>query len=377
MGDDLTAARRFCNSVRSDMSALIDGVSAQPCAAPDILIGSLDSIQSGAKQLKARAIFRAAQTVVNAVNDRAPLPTLQGRILSLNKLFTQYEDGLDDIAPRPANGALADHELLPKLSETKSHDEALDARYTAARQALAPLMGFTQDRPEREDLIKLAGFTAAELKTTAAEEASSIDAVLEPLFQEPADITEQPDAVLPKSIAAPLFTQPAAMKSLRQIDAARHVEFETLMPDFISHALQEARQSDKTVSVSYAAEDVSVAYEQLTAFQSLLSHIAKRLVGSVLERPETRRGRGLSGAGHIAITATQTSGKISVSIECPGKALAASAYMPTGQSVEGLIITPGGEARADHAHIVLTAPRRPRAAPDMKPLSSTSTEMAL
>jgi len=164
MGDDLTAARRFCNSVRSDMGALIDGVSAQPCAAPDILIGSLDSIQSGAKQLKARAIFRAAQTVVNAVNDRAPLPTLQGRILSLNKLFTQYEDGLDDIAPRPANGALADHELLPKLSETKSHDEALDARYTAARQALAPLMGFTQDRPEREGLIKLAGFTAAELK---------------------------------------------------------------------------------------------------------------------------------------------------------------------------------------------------------------------
>ncbi len=402
MGDDLTAARRFCNTVRSDMSTLIDGVCAQPCAAPDVLIGSLDSIQSGAKQLKARSIFRAAQTVVNAVNDRAPLPTLQGRVLSLNKLICQYEGGLNDIAPRPANGALAYDNQFDPLPTGKTD---LDARYKAARDALAPIIGLSRKGPERDNLFSLANFSNAELaaqmetpekppEKLAADLPSDI--VLESLFDENVGIdmptsllseaagpsetalleTKMSGTALSKFTPEPIFTQPAAMQSIREIDFARQIDFETLMPDFISQALQEARQTDKTVSVSYAADGVSLDHKQLTAFQALFDHIAKTLVGSVLERPETRRRRGASGAGHIAITATQSSTKISISIECPGTALAVSAYMPTGQSVEGLIITPGGNAKEGHAHIVLTAPRRKRAVPSASSSGTASAEMA-
>jgi len=397
MGDDLTAARRFCNTVRSDMSALIDGVCARPCAAPDVLIRSLDSIQSGAKQLKARSIFRAAQTVVNAVNDRAPIPTVQGRILSLNKLIAQYETGLNDIAPRPANGVLADDDL-PALLPTGETD--LDARYNAARDALAPMMGLSRKGPERDNLVSLANFSDAELKDTVnrfeklqadgpsdivLESLFSSDAEMEiePAFSSPALLIESapaknaaPDITFSEFPSDPLFTQPAALQSIREIDFAREIEFETLMPEFISQSLQEARQTDKTVSVSYAADGVCLDHSQSAAFKTLLTHIAKTLVGSVLERPETRRSRGASGAGHIAITASQSSTNIVISIECPGTALAVSAYMPLGQSVEGLVITPGEKAQEDYAHIVLTAPRKRRSTPTLKPSNAASAEMA-
>jgi len=166
MGDDLTAARRFCDSVRSDMSALMEGVCAQPCAAEDVLLGSLVRIQSGAKRLHARAIFRAAQTVVNAVNDSAPLPTVQGRILSLNKLVVQYEGGLDDIAPRPAN---VEHDIQEPVDSSLVFADAeppmpdIEARFRAARAALLPLMSFAQTGADREALARLAKFSDNEI----------------------------------------------------------------------------------------------------------------------------------------------------------------------------------------------------------------------
>jgi len=274
MGDDLTAARRFCNTVRSDMSALIDGVCARPCAAPDVLIRSLDSIQSGAKQLKARSIFRAAQTVVNAVNDRAPIPTVQGRILSLNKLIAQYETGLNDIAPRPANGVLADDDL-PALLPTGETD--LDARYNAARDALAPMMGLSRKGPERDNLVSLANFSDAELKDAVnrfeklqadgpsdivLESLFSSDAEMEiePAFSSPALLIESapaknaaPDITFSEFPSDPLFTQPAALQSIREIDFAREIEFETLMPEFISQSLQEARQTERRAAAAALA----------------------------------------------------------------------------------------------------------------------------
>ena len=404
MGDDLTAARRFCTTVRSDITSLMDGVCAQPCAAPDVLIGSLVSIQSGAKQLHARAIFRAAQTVVNAVNDRAPLPTVQGRLLSLNKLITQYEAGLTDIAPRPANGDLAQQidvqAPAPVSTGPRGTCSDLDVRYAAARQALAPLMGFAKG-PERQSLVQLADFKDAEL--APAPKDTALDIQLETLFDDssdpaveavmlsetlsPDDPDVQPlaapdtESVRPHLlnddvISQPLFTQPISVHSIRHIDSLRQIDFETLMPDFISLALQEARQTDKTVSVSYASEGVSLSKGQISAFHSVLGHVAKTLVSRVLERPETRRLRGESGAGHIAITATQTQDKVSVSIECPGKALTVSDFMPAAQSLEGLTITLGENAKEGHAHIILKASRKSRTPQSDASSQPKSTEIA-
>lgn len=365
MGDDLTTARRFCDNVRGDMSALIDAVCTQPCAAPDVLIDSLDRIQSGAKRLHARAIFRAAQTVVNAVNDSAPLPALQGRILTLNKLIVQYETGLDDIMPRPANGddaplEIKDSALVFAAAAPPMPD--IDARFRAARAALAPLMGFAKPGQESEALTRLARFSDDDIiavKTQSESLEAQSDILLETLFEDGPEMRAA-DTPLVDSQAdtAHTFTPRArAATAVERADTAQ-LDFETLMPDLISCALQEARQTDKTVSVSYAAEGVSFSASQLPALQSLFAHIAKTLVHAVLELPETRRQRGASGAGHIAITAAQQAATLSVSIECAGRAQTVSAFIPAGQVIEGLLITPGQNAGEGHTHIVLTVPRK-------------------
>lgn len=381
MGDDLTAARRFCDTVRSDMSSLMEGVCAQPCAAQDVLVGSLDRIQSGAKRIHARAIFRAAQTVVNAVNDRSPLPTVQGRVLSLNKIISQYEIGLEDIAPRAANLGGDFQGSAPSLAQPQTEQTTtefsiapppmpdVEARFTAARAALAPLMHFAKPGREHAGLVKLAEFSKTELQPATAPDTAGI------MMEELCDLGP----------AAPVQTQTPAASSppRKELQKELLADFEMLMPAFVSGALGEARQTDKTVSVSYAAEGVSVAQKQLPALQSVFDHIAKTLVRSVLERPETRRARGESGAGHIAVTATQTSETVMVSIECRGRALAVSAFMPPDDKrAEGLIITPGqngeeGDAhKAGLVHIVLTVPRKTPAAHTASALRLIPAEIA-
>ncbi len=354
MGDDLIAARRICDTVRSDIALLMDAICAQPPASPDILMRPLDRIQTHAKQMHARGIFRAAQTVVNSLMDHAPLPTVQGRALSLNKLITQYELGLDEIAPRAANLQADDLLSVSAVSQSEAPAEIIyaeteppmpdvEARFRAARVALAPLMVHAKQGQERSALIKLAKFEEHEI----------------------------PQPVTVKSQKLPTVEPQETF-----------LNFEMLMPEFIGHALQEARQVDKTVSVSYAADEVKFPQSQLSALRDLFDHIAKTLVRSVLERPETRRARGLSGAGHIALTATQTPEAIRISIECPGAPLVMSAFSPSANSpaqqaaLGDLSILPGVNANEGRAHIVLTVPRQNQKKKLEPQIKSNSAEMA-
>ncbi len=360
MGDDLKIARRFCATIRADIATLIKGVSA---AVPNSLIPLLASIQFEAKIAHARGIYRAAQTVIDAINDGAPLATVQGRVLSLNALATQYEQGLDEIAPQaanvPANVVVsAEDAIAPEVSEIIAPetsedievictDAAITARYDAAREALRPLMGFAQPA-ERKALNAVAGFDDAEIAPIAK-------------------------VAIPST---PIYRSP------------EKVDFETLMPGFTSHALHCARQCAKTVSVSYSCEGVTLSRGQAQALQAVLAHIAETFVSGVLEPAETRRARGQSGAGHIALTAKSIGEQVSVSIDCPsGPLLAAasntplsvSAFIPSMHGVSGFNMTPGENMRNGLCHIVLSLSRSEN--PVIKPRSEntvvmpTSTEM--
>ncbi len=329
MGDDLKIARRFCDTIRADISALIEGVSAPPFVAlPTPLIHRLASIQSEAKIAHARGIYRAAQTVIDGLNDDAPLATVQGRVLSLKTLATQYEQGLDEIAPKPANVAATVQDVIaPEVrvsedAEVICTDVAMTARYDAAREALRPLMAFAQPA-EREALNAVAGFDA--------------------IAQAPAQIYRSPEMV----------------------------DFETLMPGFTSHALHCARQCAKTVSVSYSCEGAALSRGQAHAMQAVLAHIAETFVSGVLEPAETRRARGENGAGHIALTAKSIGEQVSVSIDCPSGPLLASAssasvstaplsvsaFIPPLHSVAGFNMTPGENMQNGLCHIVLSLSR--------------------
>jgi len=101
--------------------------------------------------------------------------------------------------------------------------------------------------------------------------------------------------------------------------AEPQVSFESLMPDVTNSALRAARTQGKSVSVSYAADELSVADSQVEAVRGQLQDIVTRLVRTKIATPNTRIAKGLPRGGHIDISAKETSKGLDISIECAGE----------------------------------------------------------
>jgi len=97
------------------------------------------------------------------------------------------------------------------------------------------------------------------------------------------------------------------------------VSFESLMPDVTNSALRAARAQGKSVSVSYAADGLSVADSQVEAVREQLEDIVTHLVGTHIASPNSRLAKGLSRGGHIDISAQETAEGLDISVECDGK----------------------------------------------------------
>lgn len=97
------------------------------------------------------------------------------------------------------------------------------------------------------------------------------------------------------------------------------VSFESLMPSVTDIALRTARAQNKSVSVSYAADELTLANSQVDAVRGQLEDIITRLVRTNIARPETRLAKGLSRGGHIDISAKQDSKGLDIQIECDGE----------------------------------------------------------
>ena len=105
------------------------------------------------------------------------------------------------------------------------------------------------------------------------------------------------------------------------VDVARKiseplVSFESLMPDVTDSALRVARSQGKSVSVSYAADGLSVADSQVEAVRGQLEDIVTRLVRTHIASPNSRLAKGLSRGGHIDISAQETSDGLDISVQC-------------------------------------------------------------
>ena len=83
--------------------------------------------------------------------------------------------------------------------------------------------------------------------------------------------------------------------------------------------LRSARQSEKSVSISTACDNVRLTKDQLSKLETMLVMMGQELVRDSVDTPDVRASRGQSRSAHIALTATQQDDKVHILIACEGK----------------------------------------------------------
>ena len=265
LGDDLEHAHIFVTSALSDMDLLLSDLRLDRERALKTVI----SVQSGAKSMKARGISRAATAVIQSYQDHHQQPKIDGRLMALYKLVVQYNDGLNEITeqiqtPEFSAGTSAETLELDELDlEIIDHELA----YDQAKATLSELLPLAQNE----------------------------SGVLERLIN------------LDLSINTDLH---------RELEKEPQVSFESLMPEVTDAALRSARGQGKSVSISYAAENLLIENSQVEQVRGELDRIVERLVKGKIGTPQQRQNAGLSRSGHIDVSAKQGLKGLNISVIC-------------------------------------------------------------
>lgn len=262
MGDDLTQAGEFITFAMAQMDILLSELRLEPEQALPIVT----AVSQSAKSVNARGIFLAAKRVIDSYDNGYSQPKIDGRLMSLYKLVVQYHSGWQDIAPNAPE--LAAPISAPAAQGTRS---AIEQKYQSARAVLTELMPFAGQ--EHGTLGALMG----------------LDITLGSLQEEPSE-------------------PPTPMS-----------DFETIMPDLINEALRFARVQGKSVSLSYAADDLKLRAVELTATYIRLEDIITDFISRKIASPSQRAQQGLARGGHIDISVLRAGANTKLSITCEGE----------------------------------------------------------
>jgi len=252
LGDDLQQARIFVTSTMSDMDLLLSDLRLDK----DRAITTLIRIQTQAKHMQARGIYRAAKVVIESYQDQHKQPKIDGRLMALYKLIVQYSDGLNEIAP---------------IMESKPQDQVPPQIKINAQQA------YDSAHANLSELLPLAG-----------EHREALESLMHLNLN-------------PASVSVP------------------QISFESFMPDITDAALRQARGQGKSVSISYAAENLFIEDSQVEQVRQELGHIVERLVRGKIGTPDQRYNAGLPRSGHIDISAAQGPEGLNISVLCEGE----------------------------------------------------------
>lgn len=253
MGDNLLAARQFTDECHGHLVPLLSAPSLDKTHVTEVL----SAIKCSAKDMNARAIFRAAQTAIEEFGNVQTAAQTTGALLALNKLVCQYTEGLNEVAP------VINEETLQDIYEAER------LQWREARETFLPLQRFAQN----------------------AEEASLL------------------------SVLANLHPAIPGEKAVPSTES-----FDELMTDITDESLRNARESEKSVSVSYATDEILMDQDLADAAQAALIDICNGLIHRSVEDPKRRQTQGLSGAAHIAITAKRQGDFFDILVSCEGPA---------------------------------------------------------
>lgn len=319
MGDSLKAASRF---VSQSMDSLDHLMAAEPLNYVSA-IDQLSTLQSGAKAMRARSIYRAVQTAVDMIHKGDTSQRVQSEFTLIRSLVEQYKSGLDEVLV----------EFLPTSSSTEMHQAAAPQNMGSANdETLQSPVGDMIDSLNSQLQI---GMSEGSIEASHAEEtqfsgdieAETVDDLskatqtLQPLIQY-ASTEKDRDALHALSRFHTLATPKTAANG--EIGPAtklqkKVVEIESLMPELTNVALTSARHMGKNVSVSYAVNDVRIGQDVAEHLRVALRDLMSILIRGSLEIPDVRRERGESGAGHLSIVSTLVQGKVKLEIQCTGR----------------------------------------------------------
>jgi len=259
-GDDLIAARRFTDLCHTHMSEIFSG---GQLPLTDVL-GRLDEIKTEAKSLRARSIYKTAQTVIDDLTGRRSVAACAGSVLVLQKLIQQYEGGLSEIAP-----VMHRREKVVKAAVNGPAIISDMARQREAVQTLSPLIKFAgkDDQANLVTLVNLAANSAG---------------------------------------------------GSQEIPGKQRIDI--IMPGLTNHWLRLARAQSKSISVSAALDEALLETGALKKIQKQIKLLGEILISQSIELPEKRADKGLSRSAHMAITAKQSDKMMHILISCEGAA---------------------------------------------------------
>lgn len=240
LGDDLARSRLFALKAGAEMTAIVEasrdlspstGLKAEG-RDPVWLCEKLSIIQREAKRARARAVYRSAQDVLALIqrcNVHMPInwTRVDGRLFVLNKLLSQYEDGLSELERQSPPDLLTSP--TTSIEGAPSSDIAVEVTFDPvqeiAKQTLASLLPHARD-DERAALQSLIDLTHDDVSVET-------DEILD------ANVASEP----PKSDPAP-------------------DRIEWIMPALVQDLLEVGRDYGKLFSVSHTLDDVLIAAGQ-------------------------------------------------------------------------------------------------------------------
>ncbi len=300
-GDDLVAARRFMNLCSNHMREIFSGGS---LPLTDV-INRLADIQSQAKIMQARAVYKAAQTVIDDLTKRCSVEACAGSVVALQGLIRQYETGLNEIVPK----------IIPAIVKPVMNFEnsnilpmAENVRQKQAAQILKPLVKFA-DPAEQVPLVQLLSYAAND------------------------------------QVAKPKL---------------RRSKIDAIMPGLTNNLLRLARTDGKSVSISYASDESLLDQAVLNLLQNQIENMGKAMIKHCVETPLSRQEKGQSQSAHLAITSRINGDRLDVLVSCDGVSSQTfegtdliSALAELG--AQSLVSTKDGLTRIEIYHIPLNA----------------------
>ena len=202
--------------------------------------------------------------------------------------------GISNAAKAVIEGYQNQHQQ-PKIDGRLMALYKLVVQYSDGLDEIAPIVTPLSDSSIKSndrtaEHYKIAKMTLTELLPIAGQHAPTLQHLMT------IDVTEKPEAV-------------------------PQVSFESLMPEVTDTALRNARGQGKSVSISYAAENLFIENSQVDQVRDELDRIVQRFVKGKIGTPEQRKNAGLPRSGHIDVSAKHGSKGLNISVLCEGETI--------------------------------------------------------